>query len=217
MPGGTVVVLAALAVVSLLASCGATDIPSPRRTVTVTVDAPGTAPATTPAATSTPPGTVEPQASPSGVPTSLSAGRQRGAPHSYAEAKARIDAARPAPRVTDRFESPSGNIVCNLGGSPRPMAACEVGQGRIDPPLPSICPPDGPPDIGRIEPRRVRRLPRLQARTRSARATSRRLGYGSRTGSEDPVACLSEEFGVTCVDTATRHGFFLARDTFVTF
>lgn len=216
MPGGTVVVLAALAVVSLLASCGATDIPSPRRTVTVTVDAPGTAPATTPAATSTPPGTVEPQASPSGVPTSLSAGRQRGAPHSYAEAKARIDAARPAPRVTDRFESPSGNIVCNLGGSPRPMAACEVGQGRIDPPLPSICPPDGPPDIGRIELDESGAFPVCSSDS-IREGDEPKLGYGSRTGSEDPVACLSEEFGVTCVDTATRHGFFLARDTFVTF
>ena len=48
--------------------------------------------------------------------------------------------------------------------------------------------------------------------------TAATLAYGVRTGpSLGSVACLSEEFGMTCVDEASRHGFFLARDTFVTF
>ena len=220
MPGAAFVVLTSLAVASLLASCGATDIPAPRRTVTVTVDAPGAAPAATPAQTSTPTststGTVSPRPSPSGVPTALAAGRQRGAPHSYAEAKARLDAARPAPGVTDRFESPSGNIVCSLSGSGSPLAACEVEKGRTPAPLPSICPPDGPKDIGRIELDASGAFPVCNSDS-IREGDEPELGYGRRTGSDDPVACLSEEFGVTCVDTGTQHGFFLARGTFVTF
>jgi hypothetical protein len=43
------------------------------------------------------------------------------------------------------------------------------------------------------------------------------LGYGWRTQPSGTTACLSESVGVTCIDEATRHGFFLARDTFATF
>ena len=44
-----------------------------------------------------------------------------------------------------------------------------------------------------------------------------KLPYGSRTAALDPVACVSEESGVTCVDSGSQHGFFIARSTFVTF
>jgi hypothetical protein len=213
MPGAALVVLASLAVVSLLASCGATDIPSPRRTVTVTVDAPSTAPAETPEPTQTEVPTSAPTATP--VPTALAAGRLRGAPRSFAEAQGRIDAAPPAASVTDRFRSPSGNIVCRRS-TDAGTAACEVAKGRVDPPLPSICPAGGPPDIGRIELGPGGALPVCNSDTIRTGGEPE-LGYGKRTQPSGTTACLSESFGVTCIDTASRHGFFLARDTFVTF
>jgi hypothetical protein len=146
----------------------------------------------------------------------LAVGRQRGAPHSYEEAQARIGAARPAGGVTDAFRSPSGNIVCTLGGAPGPLTACEVGSGRIDPPLPSICPPDGPKDIGRIELDASGALPVCNSDTVGT-GDEPELGYGRRTRPNGTTACLSETFGVTCIDESSRHGFFLARGTFVTF
>ena len=136
MPCRAVVVLAAVAVSCVLASCGVTDIPSPRRTVTVTVDAPSAGSSGTSAATPTPVPTAS--AASVTIPTTLAAGAQRGAPKSFDEAKGRIDAAKPAAGVGDRFQSPSGNIVCRRS-TDSSAAACEVAQGRIPPPLPTIC------------------------------------------------------------------------------
>ncbi|MBC9821994.1 hypothetical protein [Terrabacter sp. MAHUQ-38] len=216
MPSRALLAVLPPAAVALVAGCGATDIPSPRPTVTVFVDAPGaTRAAGAGASRASSVGTVQPQDSPSSLPTALAAGRQRGAPHSYAEARARLDAAPPTAGVTDGFQSPTGNIRCTLGGSPS-LAACEVKKGRIDPPVPSICPPDGPEDIGRIELKASGAFPVCNSDT-VGQADEPKLPYGARTASADPVGCLSEEFGVTCVDASTQHGFFLARDTFVTF
>ena len=144
-----------------------------------------------------------------------SAGRLRGAPRSFAEAQGRIDAAPPAASVTDRFRSPSGNIVCRRS-TDAGTAACEVAKGRVDPPLPSICPAGGPQDIGRIELGPGGALPVCNSDTIRTGGEPE-LGYGKRTQPSGTTACLSESFGVTCIDTASRHGFFLARDTFVTF
>ena len=209
----TLTLLGALSVA--LTGCGVTDIPSPRRTVTVFVDptgGPSAAPATTPATPS-----AQTPSPASEVPTSLAAGRQRGAPHSFAEAQHRIAAAQVAGGTGAAFQSPSGNITCVTGRGPGQLAACEVQEGRITPPLPTICSDDGPQDIGRIE------LSDKGARPVCNSDTIRQGGvpplpYGSRT---DPalgsVACVSEESGMTCVDAASQHGFFIARDTFVTF
>ncbi|MFM6849902.1 MAG: hypothetical protein ACKOVB_12470 [Terrabacter sp.] len=217
MPSRAVLVAPAVLVacVSFVAACG-TDVPSGRPTVTVYVDPPAGTRPSAPAGTATSARTVEPQPSPSGVPTQLSAGRQRGAPHSYAEARARVEAAPSAASVTDRFVTPSGNIVCNVGGAPMSVAACEVRSGRIDPPLPSICSPDGPKDIGRLELERTGAFPVCNSDT-IREGGEPKLPYGSRTAALEPVACLSEVAGVTCVDSGSRHGFFLARSTFVTF
>ena len=215
MPSRALLVVAALSAPALLTGCGATDIPSPRRTVTVFVDAPGATPTTSASTTASAAGTTRPQDSARSVPTALAVGRQRGAPHSYAEARARLDAASPTAAATDRFQSPTGNIVCTIGGSPS-RAACEVEKGRIDPPLPSICAPDGPKDVGRIELDASGALPVCNSDT-VREGDEPELPYGTRTSSAGPVGCVSEEFGVTCVDASTQHGFFLARDTFVTF
>jgi hypothetical protein len=130
---------------------------------------------------------------------------------------ARIDGAHSSGAASSAFESPSGNIFCTIGTAPSMRAACEVGKGRITPPTSSICPADGPRDVGRIE------LSDKGARPLCNSDTIRQSGvpkleYDSRTDpSLGPVACLSEQSGMTCVDTVTQHGFFIARDTFVTF
>lgn len=213
MPRGTVVVLVAVAVACVLASCGATDIPSPRRTVTVMVDPPSSPGPTAESGTATPSPSASATTTPP-VPTALSVGRHRGAPTSFDEARGRIDAAAPAASVGADFRSPSGNIVCRRGSDS--AVACEVQQGRIDPPLPTICPPGGAKDVGRIElgPDGARPV----CNTDTIRTGSEPvLGYGSRTRPSGATACLSETTGVTCIDEAGRHGFFLARNTFVTF
>jgi hypothetical protein len=200
----------------VLAGCGVTDIPSPRKTVTVYVD-PTASSSPAPQTTAAPPTSTPAPTTTSPVPTSLAAGRQRGAPHSFAEAQQRIAGARVAGGTAAAFQSPSGNISCVTGGGPDRLAACEVQQGRIAPPLPSICPAGGPTDIGRIE------LSDKGARPVCNSDTIRQggapiLAYGSRTDpSLGAVACVSEETGMTCVDAASQHGFFIARDTFVTF
>src|SRR4051794_15458460 len=112
MPSRTVPLLASVVAGALLSSCGVTDLPTPRRTVTVMVDAPAPTSAPPSAAPSTTPsGTPTSQA----IPTSLRAGALRGAPRSYEAASSRIAAAGVADGIDDRFQSPTGNIVCGSG------------------------------------------------------------------------------------------------------
>ena len=210
---GTGTALVALLLVGALGGCGVTDIPSAPKTVTVLVDPPSTprpdGPATeTPVPTQTAPTSTA-------LPTALSAGAQRGAPHSYAEAAARVAGASPAGSVTSAFVSPSGNLRCIVtGGAPAP--ACEVVEGRVTPPRPGQCRPGGAADIGRLELTADGAVPVCNGDT-VTHADVPKLEYGSRTSAPGPVQCVSEESGVTCVDQAHQHGFFLARRTFVTF
>ena len=216
MPSRAVLVAPAvvLASVALVAACG-TDTPSGRPTVTVYVDPPAKQAAATPAPSSTSVPTASAQPTTAAVPTALAVGRQRGAPHSYAEARSRIASAPAAASATGSFQSPSGNIVCHLGGA-QGLAACEVGTGRVAPPLPTLCPAGGPKDIGRIELQAAGARPVCNSDT-IRDGSEPKLPYGSRTAALDPVACVSEESGVTCVDSGSQHGFFIARSTFVTF
>jgi hypothetical protein len=208
---GCVVAVAAIA----LSACGLTDLPTPRRTVTVTVDAPGGVATTTTSATTTS-ATATASATSSILPTSLAVGRQRGAPRSFDEAKQRIDAA-PAADVGTTFQSPTGNLTCSANGGPGVVMTCDVAKGRSTPPAAAPCPEGGPTDIGRLELTAAGARPVCNSDT-IRRGTAATLPYGVRTGpSLGSVACLSQEFGMTCVDDAGRHGFFLARDTFVTF
>ena len=193
-----------------------TDLPTPRRTVTVTVDAPGAATQASPTSVPTVTATPTTPATSTAAPMTIAVGRQRGAPHSYDEAKQRIDGATPAD-VGSVFQSPTGNITCSSAGGEGVAVTCDVAKGRSDAPASAPCPAGGPRDIGRIELTAAGARPVCNSDTirQGAAAT---LPYGVRTGrSLGSVACLSEEFGMTCVDDASKHGFFLARDTFVTF
>jgi len=216
MPSRALWLVATVAVAALLASCGATDAASGRPTVTVTVDPPAGTTGGTSGAGGAARSTIPTAAATSAeLPTAMAAGKQRGAPKSFAEAKARIDKAKPDPKVTTRFVSPTGNIVCQRS-TDSTAAACEVAEGRIAPPLPTVCAAQGPKDIGRIELRQDGAYPVCNSDS-IRRGGEPTLAYGSRTQPSGTTACLSEEYGVTCVDTATGHGFFLARETFVTF
>ncbi|WP_141821779.1 hypothetical protein [Humibacillus xanthopallidus] len=204
------------AAVLVLTACGMTDMPTPRRTVTVLVDAPGASTGTSTSSVPTVSATPTTPATTTALPTSLAVGKQRGAPHSYDEAKQRIDRATSA-EVGSVFQSPTGNITCSTAGGEGVLVTCDVAKGRSDAPASAPCPAGGPRDIGRIEltPAGARPVCNSDTIRQGAAAT---LAYGVRTGpSLGSVACLSEEFGMTCVDSTSKHGFFLARDTFVTF
>ncbi len=214
MPCRAVVVLAAVAVSCVLASCGVTDIPSPRRTVTVTVDAPSAGSSGTSAATPTPVPTAS--AASVTIPTALAAGPQRGAPKSFDEAKRRIDAAKPAAGVARPVPEPQRQ---HRVPAQHRLQRCRV-RGRAGTRSPRPCPRsagrEDPKDIGRIELGSSGAVPVCNSDTIRL-GSEPKLGYGARTEPSGTTACLSEEFGVTCIDEAGRHGFFLARDTFVTF
>jgi hypothetical protein len=218
---GALVGPSVVAAVLLLSSCAVTDIPSAARTVTVYVDPPSASGSGQGGGTAgAQPSEVPTEAAPgAGVPATLAVGKQRGAPHAYDEALARIDGATPADGITTDFVSPSGNIRCRIGGDPSSATppACDLAEGRVAPPLPTICPTDGPKDIGRIELTDRGAFPVCNADT-VGKGDLPTLEYGTQTADRNaPVRCISEEVGVTCVDTAHRIGFFVARETFVTF
>ena len=187
-------------------------MPTPRRTVTVTVDASGAASGTSPTPTASAP--TSSATSSTGVPTSLAVGRQRGAPHSFDEAKQRIDRATSAD-VGSNFQSPTGNITCTTAAGSGALVTCDVARGRSQAPASVPCPEGGPRDVGRLELTAAGARPVCNSDT-IRQGTPATLAYGVRTAL-GPVMCLSEEFGMTCVDTQSRHGFFIARETFVTF
>ncbi len=205
----------ALASVLALGGCGLDDVGTPVVTVTVTPpDAPSPTPTpATPSSIPTVPAT--PTATSSPVPTALAAGAQRGAPHSYAEASVRIGTGKAASGIGDAFISPSGNIFCTIGSGSTP--ACEVADGRTPPPQAGICPAGGPSDIGRIELTDAGAVPVCNSDSIRS-GTPPQLPYGSRAGAAgSSVTCLSEKVGMTCADSATKHGFFVAKRTFTTF
>jgi hypothetical protein len=197
-----------------LAACGGSDTPSAARTTTVWVDPPSGG-AQTPTGSST-------SGSTSGAPstsgqTPIVAGKVATAIDSFDEAGQHFNRATSS-RELAAFRSPSGNIFCRLGVG---TAVCEVKAGRVAPPDPSICPPGGATTIGRLE--LDANGSRPVCNTDSVRDDSApKLSYlavaqapGTTYGSG--VVCLSEETGVTCLDTDHRHGFYIARGTIATF
>jgi hypothetical protein len=143
----------------------------------------------------------------------LSGGHLTGAPADYAEAVARVGSAPTSDSVQGFFISPTGNIFCNVieDGS---VMACELEEGRVE--APGVCPADGPQQVRRLELSADRVVPACSGSIRDGDAP--KLRYGQRTVvAGTPIQCLSEKVGVTCVDTAGRRGFFLAKGTFATF
>ena len=112
------------------------------------------------------------------------------------------------------FQSPSGNISCELGtfsdsGVVRATAACQVGKHDYSaPPRPADCSGGWGDSVGLTQGRRAS----LQCRTDTLLGSNDPvLGYGQ-TRSVGPITCHSEEAGMTCTDSSSGHGFSLSRD-----
>lgn len=210
-------VLAAAAVGATGACSTATATSVPTVTVTVLPGAGGT-----PGAGGSPSGSIDTGTQPgpatghpAALPTKLAVGHQRGAPHSFAEARARLARAKVDGRVHGTFRSPSGNIACDVSNSAT-IARCILDAGRVEVPA-RLCPGDGTDRVRGVELTDTGAFPVCEGQVAAAEQAPK-LPYGSRTVVPDsPFTCLSELVGVTCVDTDYERGFFLAKNTFVTF
>lgn len=208
------VAVAAVPLLGLLAACGSPAPTRPSETVTVWVDP---TPAPSPSGDGGAPSPVPTRSAvaTSSGPGPVSVGPLRGAPGDYDEAARRVSDARVDGAVTSAFRSPSGNLACTVAGGGSQLA-CEVGQGRPKPPAAAPCPAGGPTTVGRVE------LTGDGARLvcngdTEVSGTPPTLAYGrSARIPGTPFACVSEQAGVTCVDTARRDGLFLARNTLAT-
>ncbi len=97
-------------------------------------------------------------------------------------------------------------------------AGCELRDGRVAAPA-DACPTGdaGAKDIGRIE--WTDDTPKPICNSDSIyQVGAVVLQYGAIAAMPgSPFRCMSKEFGMTCVDTASKKGSLVARNTFVTF
>lgn len=137
----------------------------------------------------------------------------KGTPATYDEALAHFRASTETLQLS-RFSSPSTNIYCVIKNRYIPPS-CELGEGGISDP--DYC-GDGPTSvIGRIELDDGNPTPVCNSDT-IRQPGGQVLPYGAiATTPGSPVQCLSEEIGVTCLDTSSTQGFLLARGTYVLF
>ena len=206
--------LLALAV-GTLGGCASNVGPPPP--VTVTVLPTGTEAPSPATSTSIPTVAGTTSTSAPSIPPQLSAGHGRGATTSFAAAQALLAAAKAAPTATGTFTSPTANIFCTIAAG-APVIGCEIKDGRVAPPAPMTCPAvGGATDIGRVELRPEGAVPVCNSDTIRVDGAPV-LPYGSKIVSAgSALQCASETMGVTCVDTATKRGFFIAKGTFTTF
>lgn len=221
-----------LATAMLLVTAGCGDAPPAPSAATVTVTAgsaaPSTGPSTEPtaapapsAAVTTGTATYRPTATAaprSGSGSDQGSGGNAGSGNSGSgggfDAAAAKVAAGDATSMS-RFQSPSGNIYCDMTSQYR---ACELGEGGV--PGPTNDPQSGCMDGFSTTVRSVKfttRGTQKVCNTDTIRSnTAATLAYGSvaRSGS---IACLSERSGMTCVDTDSGVGFFLSRARISTF
>ena len=187
----------------VLAGCGGNDQPAPPRTTTVTV----TPPPTTSAAPTT-------KATSSTSTTTASA----RPPSTYDEATALFATGVVDTAVQKVFTSPTGNIFCSIETGTAVPAGCELRDGRVAAPA-DTCPTGGPgaTDIGRIEWSDGTPSPICNSDS-IYQVGAVVLQYGAIAAMQgSPFRCMSKEFGMTCLDSTSKKGFFLARNTFVTF
>lgn len=112
------------------------------------------------------------------------------------------------PMSYDAFQTPSGNIACNLAGS---VARCDIKKKDWDPgPRPSSCPVDwgGGLEVGGSGKGRV-----VCAGDTVMNPDAPVLEYGQQTQVGD-FLCASEEDGVSCVQSASNHGFEISGQSF---
>ena len=187
-----------LAVVPVLVSaCGGGGDPATPRTTTITVTPTPGGSTTTSTTTTTPP--VQP-------------------PRTYQQAMQHFAAAKVDAAAKAQFTSPTGNIFCSVAASGDVPPGCEVREGRIAPPA-GTCDTGGggAKDVGRIEWSGDTPKPVCNSDTMIQPGVPV-LQYGSIAKSQgSPFECLSESIGMTCINTAGKKGFFLAKGAYQIF
>ena len=192
----------ALAVVPLVVSaCGGGNDPVTPITTTVTVTpSSGSSKGTTPTTSTTT--TTTPAAQP---------------PKTYEQAMQHFAAGKIDAAAKPQFTSPTGNIYCSIAPSGAVPAGCELRDGRVTPPA-GTCPPGAAAkDVGRIEWSGDTPKPVCNSDT-MIQPGAPVLQYGAIAMMQgSPFQCISESIGVTCINTAGKKGFFLAKGAYSIF
>lgn len=190
----------ALAVVPLVVSaCGGGNDPVTPITTTVTVTpSSGSSKGTTSTTTTT----TTPAAQP---------------PKTYEQAMQHFAAGKIDTAAKPQFTSPTGNIYCSIAPSGAVPAGCELRDGRVTPPA-GTCPPGAAAkDVGRIEWSGDTPKPVCNSDT-MIQPGAQVLQYGAIAMMQgSPFQCISESIGVTCINTAGKKGFFLAKGAYSIF
>ena len=192
----------ALAVVPLVVSaCGGGNDPVTPITTTVTVTpSSGSSKGTTSTTSTTT--TTTPAAQP---------------PKTYEQAMQHFAAGKIDAAAKPQFTSPTGNIYCSIAPSGAMPAGCELRDGRVTPPA-GTCPPGAAAkDVGRIEWSGDTPKPVCNSDT-MMQPGAPVLQYGAIAMMQgSPFQCISESIGVTCINTAGKKGFFLAKGAYSIF
>ena len=198
-------VAAAFAIgMTVLASsaCGGGNQPTTPLTTTVTVTPPATPSNTARTSTTSTSTTTTPAAKP---------------PTTYAQAMQHVAAGKVDSGAKAQFTSPTGNIFCSIAAGDVPRG-CEVRDGRATPP-PGTCDGGGggAKDVGRIEWDGGTPKPICNSDT-MFQPGAQVLQYGSVAQVQgSPFQCVSETLGMTCVNTDSKKGFFLAKGAYSLF
>ena len=187
--------LAVTVVSVVLAGCGGGDPVTPR-TTTITITPTPTGAATTSTTTTT----TAPAATP---------------PKTYQQAMQHFAAGKVDTAAKAQFTSPTGNIYCSIAASGDVPPGCEVRDGRINPPA-GTCDSGGggAKDVGRIEWSGDTPKPVCNSDT-MIQPGATVLQYGSIAQVQgSPFQCVSETIGMTCINTAGKKGFFLAKGAY---
>lgn len=169
-------------------------------TVTVTETAAPAAPTTAGPTTSTPAASVP-----------------AGAPASFDEAVGAMQLGEPLAEPLVTFRSPSGNIFCTI--APDTSAnGCELTRVRLTPHEVDLCDPElGEATVGRVVFLDGRTVAQCNTDTFQTPDPAV-LEYGRITRVAGGLLnCLSRPIGMTCVDTDSRHGFFISTDGYKLF
>jgi len=192
----------ALAVVPLVVSaCGGGNDPVTPITTTVTVTpSSGSSKGTTSTTSTTT--TTTPAAQP---------------PKTYEQAMQHFAAGKIDAAAKPQFTSPTGNIYCSIAPSGAMPAGCELRDGRVTAPA-GTCPPGAAAkDVGRIEWSGDTPKPVCNSDT-MMQPGAPVLQYGAIAMMQgSPFQCISESIGVTCINTAGKKGFFLAKGAYSIF
>ena len=138
-------------------------------------------------------------------------------PKTYEQAMQHFAAGKIDTAAKPQFTSPTGNIYCSIAPSGAVPAGCELRDGRVTPPA-GTCPPGAAAkDVGRIEWSGDAPKPVCNSDT-MIQPGAQVLQYGAIAMMQgSPFQCISESIGVTCINTAGKKGFFLAKGAYSIF